>query len=91
MQTHGTHGGKHRGRSRNETSDEAIRFGMRDESLRRYAREWIVSIEDVSDFVSEQRKRVEGRDYSRLVTPPEKVYNVHDLSVAARLGIEPAG
>jgi hypothetical protein len=69
----------------------AIQLGLRGDSLRRYAREWVLSIEDVSDFVSEQRKRVEERDYSRLLTPREDVYPVRDPAVAAKLGIDPAG
>lgn len=51
----------------------AIQLGLRGEILAHYAREWIVEIEDISDFVAEQRKHVSG-DYSRLVVPRERVY-----------------
>lgn len=63
----------------------AIQLGLRGETLRRYAREWILDIEDISDFVAAQRAIVRDRD--ALVTPVERVYPVADPDVAARLGL----
>src|SRR5690349_4381207 len=37
----------------------AIQLGMRGEALARYAREWIIEIEDISDFVREQYQYVQ--------------------------------
>src|SRR5260370_23902555 len=51
----------------------AIQLGLRGETLARYAREWIVEIEDISDFVAEQRQYAHG-DYAGLVVPRERVY-----------------
>jgi hypothetical protein len=51
----------------------AIQLGLRGELLANYAREWIVEIEDISDFVAEQREYARG-DYARLVVPREQVY-----------------
>jgi hypothetical protein len=51
----------------------AIQLGLRGEVLARYAREWIVQIEDISDFVAEQRAHACG-DYARLIVPRERVY-----------------
>jgi uncharacterized protein (TIGR02996 family) len=65
----------------------AIQVGMRGEALRRYSREWIVEIEDVSAFVAEQRSHAESRHYTQLLTPREDVYPVADPRVAAKLGI----
>lgn len=53
----------------------AIQLGLRGEILARYAREWIISIEDISDFVAEQREHAHG-DYAQLITPEERVYPV---------------
>src|SRR5207302_4590090 len=36
----------------------AIQLGLRGEVLARYAREWIVTIENISAFVAEQRQHV---------------------------------
>lgn len=67
----------------------AVQLGLRGEALRRYAREWTVSVEDISPFVAEQRAHAQAHDYARLVTPREEVYPVADPTVAARLGISP--
>ena len=65
----------------------AIQLGLRGEALARYAREWILEIEDVSDFVREQRAHATAARYERLVTPRGAVYPVTDAAVAARLGL----
>lgn len=52
----------------------AIQLGMRGETLARYSREWILEIEDISEFVHEQYKAVRDGDYERLITPREMVY-----------------
>lgn len=67
----------------------AIQLGMRGAILASYAREWIVGIEDISDFVREQHEIVRSGDYTKLVTPREEVYPINDASVAGRLGIHP--
>src|SRR4029079_7046321 len=54
----------------------AIQLGLRGETLARYAREWAVQIEDISEFVAEQRAHAELEGYERLVTPHEDVYPV---------------
>lgn len=48
----------------------AIQLGLRGETLAKYSRDWIVSIEDLTPFVVEQR----GKPRSELVTPREEVY-----------------
>lgn len=65
----------------------AIQLGMRGPVLAQYAREWIIEIDDISDFVRQQYQHVQGRDYQQLVTPRELVYPVAAPDVAARLGI----
>jgi hypothetical protein len=66
----------------------AIQLGLRGEALARYAREWIIEIEDISDFVREQYQYVQMQDYSRLTTPRELVYPVADVAVAKHLGVD---
>lgn len=66
----------------------AIQIGMRGETLARYAREWIIEVEDISDFVREQYQYVQMRDYSQLMTPRELVYPVTDVTVARHLGVD---
>lgn len=65
----------------------AIQLGLRGEILMKYAREWILEIEDISEFVRQQYLFVRNSDLSCLVTPGERVYPVSDTEVAWRLGL----
>jgi hypothetical protein len=59
--------------------------------LMRYGREWIVGIEDISNFVAEQRAHVLRGDYDQLQTPREDVYTVDDVVVAQKVGLSLMG
>lgn len=65
----------------------AIQLGLRGQVLAQYARDWIVEIQDISEFVHEQYAHVKNRRYAELQTPRETVYPVDDLVLAARLGV----
>ena len=65
----------------------AIQLGLQGSTLRKYVDEWTVSIEDISEFVAEQRRLKETGDMDSLVTPREDVYSVSDPGVAGRLGV----
>lgn len=51
----------------------AVQLGLRCDALRRYGRTEILSIEDITPFVIEQRRHATG-DFDRLATPLEIVY-----------------
>ena len=76
---HGPGGGK--------LERRAIQLGLRGDFLRRYGREWIVAVDDVSGFVDEQRAHLRAGRLGALVTPAEEVYPVADAAVATRLGV----
>lgn len=63
----------------------AVQLGLRGDVLRKYARDWVLDIEDISEFVAEQRQNV--ATLGKLLVPREDVYPVADASVAARFGI----
>jgi hypothetical protein len=65
----------------------AIQLGLRDEILQRYSKEWIIDIQDISDFVAEQRQYTTQAPYTDLFVPVENIYPVQDEMVAKRLGI----
>lgn len=52
----------------------AIQLGLRDTVLQAYATEWIVEIQDISEFVSEQFHYVKEGSFAKLVTPVEDVF-----------------
>lgn len=64
----------------------AIQLGLRGSVLANYAREWIVKIEDISQFVQQQRQ-YNGGDSTQLLTPCETVYPVIDPDIFQRLGL----
>jgi hypothetical protein len=64
----------------------AIQLGLRGETLAKYAKEWLLGVEDVSEFVREQSKYARS-PFDRLILPREEVYPVEDPAVAARLGV----
>ena len=74
------------GPSGNPLERRAIQLGLRGDVLAKYAREWLLGIEDISDFVAEQRANAKS-SFDRLVTPKEDVYAVALQGVAARLGV----
>jgi hypothetical protein len=66
----------------------AVQLGLRGRALARFADEWIVGIEDVTELVASQRVLVQRGEYDRLVVPRETVYPVEDPATAAKLGID---
>ena len=65
----------------------AIQLGLRGDVLAKYAREWIIEIQDISPYVRAQRAYAIVQDYERLMTPAEAVYPVNDSNVARRLQV----
>ena len=66
----------------------AIQLGLRGAILRSYGTEWIVDVEDVSDFAAEQRANASQHGYPNLLMPRERVYPIPDMVTAARIGIQ---
>ncbi|MEP0799124.1 DUF4291 domain-containing protein [Funiculus sociatus GB2-A5] len=62
-----------------------IQLGLRGELLSQYARDWIVNIEDISEFVQQQYQYVQSHNLTRLMTPYEAVYPVKQSDIAKRL------
>jgi hypothetical protein len=71
----------------NKLERRAIQLGLRDEFLKLYAKDWLKEIEDISDFVKEQRQYVESKQWEYLVTPQESVYPVSNSQIATKLGL----
>ncbi len=65
----------------------AIQLGLRGELLRQYAQQWIIDIEDISEFVQQQYKYVKEQDWDNLLIPQETIYRVKDEITAQKLGI----
>jgi hypothetical protein len=66
----------------------ALQLGLRGEALASYARDWILTIEDISPFVAQQRSIARAGDDEHLLTPREEVYAIADPDLARRLTID---
>jgi hypothetical protein len=64
----------------------AIQLDLRGQMLANYPRPWIIQIEDISEFVLQQRQNLKSH-YLELITPQEKVYPVFDSKIQAKLGL----
>ena len=53
---------------------KAIQIGMRGETLKSFGNEMIVNIEDITDFVGQQRQFREKPQLDGLIVPAEKIY-----------------
>ncbi|XP_780840.1 uncharacterized protein LOC575340 [Strongylocentrotus purpuratus] len=65
----------------------AIQMGLKGETLRKYATEWIVSIRDVTDFVKEQSKNTDRKRLNLLDVAQERVYPVSNPKTAQLIGL----
>lgn len=68
----------------------AIQLGLRGDMLRNYAREWIIEITDVSDFVRTQGENNVSARYNQLVMPRERPYPLNCAETAQKLRLDHA-
>ena len=54
----------------------AIQLGLRGKTLRQFATDWIVSIEDITPFVLEQSEHIKSKRLEALIVAQEAVYPV---------------
>jgi hypothetical protein len=66
----------------------AIQLGLAGDALLQYAQNRIVSIEDISGFVAEQRAHAESNGFANLLTPREEVYPISNSEIAQKIGID---
>lgn len=65
----------------------AVQLGLRGTMLRRYGQEDLLSVEDITPFVAEQRQCL-ARGLEELHTPEEKVYIPQSAEASVAVGLE---
>lgn len=65
----------------------AIQLGIRNEDIKKYAKNDILEIEDISEFVREQHQYVLNNELDKLTIPLENPYVPKDKNVCERLKI----
>lgn len=63
----------------------AIQLGLRGETLRQFATDWIISISDMTSFVQEQEKKVRNRDLNTLLVMKESIFEVKQEHIRRQL------
>jgi len=56
----------------------SIQLGLRGEAVRKYVNEWIVNIEDITEYITELRKKRDGGEDISGLLPAEKVYEFEE-------------
>jgi len=69
----------------------AVQLGLRGAVLEAFGRRELVEVIDLSEFVAEQRLRLESSGVSALVTPRERVYRPENPTIATRLQLADGG
>ena len=64
----------------------AIQLGLRNEMLKKFCDEYILSIYDITDFVTEQR--VSSTDSDELLMPIENVYKIENPEIAKNIHLD---
>lgn len=73
------------------TGRRAIQLGIRGRMLERFSKEFIVRIDDITDFVTENRQHVDmKRDKwdDDLMVPVETIYRISNQKLAEKIGID---
>jgi len=70
-----------------KTTRRAIQLGMKGEMLRKFASEWEVEIDDITDFVKEQRKYMEARDFEELHVIYEEKLDLNNPDLERKIAL----
>lgn len=72
----------------NKQSRKAIQLGLKGEILRQFATEWIIKIEDITDFCKNEYQKVMTKNIDNLNIPFEEIIQIADEGIEKRIGIE---
>lgn len=71
----------------NKLERRAIQIGLRDDFIKSFAKEDIILIEDISEFVKEQYVFVQNKELEKLMVPAEKPFLFKDEELNKKLKI----
>lgn len=60
----------------NKLERRAVQIGLRRESLKKFATEWITEIEDITGFVKKEHEKVLANQLDKLIVPYEEVIEI---------------
>lgn len=71
----------------NKLERRAIQIGLRDDFIKSFAKEDIILIEDISEFVKEQYEFVQNKELEKLIIPAERPFLFKDEELNKKLKI----
>ncbi len=66
---------------------KAIQLGLKGSILKRYCEDWILSIQDITDYVRSEKGKLDANGESDLNVPVEKIFHIEDENLKRELGI----
>ena len=72
----------------NKLTRRAIQIGMKGDVLEKFGKHQVKLIEDITDFVKEQKVLVDNGDLEKLLIPVETIYHPADGSLFQKLVID---
>lgn len=66
-----------------DSGRRAIQLGLRGEAFMKFSREFILKIDDITDFVTEMREHIDNGEM--LMLPIERVYTVEDPHISQNI------
>ena len=67
----------------------AVQLGLKNDTLKKFGTQQVKLIEDITDFVQQQKIHVDNRQLAQLHVPQERVYTLTDAVLAQKIGITP--
>jgi hypothetical protein len=66
---------------------KAIQIGMKGETLKKFCTEWIVNIEDITEFVKSAYEKIKEKKVHLLELPYEEIVHLNDAALEKKIGI----
>ena len=73
----------------NRLTRRAVQLGLKGDALAQFGKRQVTRIEDITDFVQQQKLHVDNRQLAQLHVPQERVYAVADATLTPRIGLTP--
>jgi hypothetical protein len=72
----------------NKLARRAIQLGLKGKTLENFGKDYIIEIEDITDFVAAQRQFVASKDLTQLQVPVESIYALMNSNIKEKIGVD---
>ena len=73
----------------NKLDRRAVQLGLKGVDLENFSNNQIACIEDITDFVKEQKILIDSGNIENLLIPKERVISIMDSQIEKQIGIKP--